>query len=151
MQSSSLYVTDGDEIDWAYGVQRIFMYTFELYPSHSQVSSNARFYPPDEVIGRADRAQPGGDPHAHRGGRLPVLRSVGKARANCGPLFDDFETAGGWDTNPLGTDTATAGAWERANPAATTRQAGTVPSGSRALVTGHRGRRRRPRTTSMAA
>ena len=28
-----LYVTDGDEIDWAYGVHRIFMYTFEMYPS----------------------------------------------------------------------------------------------------------------------
>ena len=35
MQSSSLYVTDGDEIDWAYGHEHIFMYTFELYPSHS--------------------------------------------------------------------------------------------------------------------
>src|SRR5215204_2398978 len=51
-QSSSLYVTDGDEIDWAYGVHRIFMYTFEMYPSHAQVSTTARFYPPDEVIGR---------------------------------------------------------------------------------------------------
>ena len=36
MQSSRLYVTDGDEIDWAYGSQRIWMYTFELYPSHAQ-------------------------------------------------------------------------------------------------------------------
>nr|MBA3236005.1 zinc carboxypeptidase [Chloroflexota bacterium] len=51
MQSSSLYVTDGDEIDWAYGREGIFMYTFELYPSHRKVSSTARFYPPDEVIG----------------------------------------------------------------------------------------------------
>ena len=32
MQSSSLYVTDGDEIDWAYGKEHIFMYTFEMYP-----------------------------------------------------------------------------------------------------------------------
>ena len=51
MQSSSLYVTDGDEIDWAYGHEHIFMYTFELYPSHSVVSSTARFYPRDELIG----------------------------------------------------------------------------------------------------
>ena len=50
MQSSSLYVTDGDEIDWAYGNEHIFMYTFEMYPSHAQVSSTTRFYPPDEVI-----------------------------------------------------------------------------------------------------
>ena len=33
MQSSSLYITDGDEIDWAYGHEHIFMYTFEMYPS----------------------------------------------------------------------------------------------------------------------
>src|SRR4029077_6101407 len=50
MQSSSLYVTDGDEIDWAYGKEHIFMYTIEMYPSHSQVSTIKRFYPPDEVI-----------------------------------------------------------------------------------------------------
>ena len=72
MQSSSLYITDGDEIDWAYGHEHIFMYTFELYPSHSQVSSTARFYPPDEVIGRETRAQQGGHPDPDRGGRLPV-------------------------------------------------------------------------------
>ena len=29
---AALYVTDGDEIDWAYGRHRILMYTFELYP-----------------------------------------------------------------------------------------------------------------------
>jgi hypothetical protein len=51
-------------------------------------------------------------------------------------LFEDFETATGWDADPLHTDTATGGAWQRGNPAATARQAGTVPSGSRALVTG---------------
>ncbi len=33
MQSSSLYITDGDEIDWAYGHEHIFMYTFEMYPA----------------------------------------------------------------------------------------------------------------------
>ncbi|HTS15011.1 MAG TPA: M14 family zinc carboxypeptidase, partial [Candidatus Sulfotelmatobacter sp.] len=29
-QSSDLYVTDGDEIDWLYGVEHIFSFTFEL-------------------------------------------------------------------------------------------------------------------------
>ena len=29
---------------------------------------------------------------------------------------DDFESAGGWTTNPAGTDTATRGRWERAVP-----------------------------------
>ncbi len=135
MQSSSLYVTDGDEIDWAYGIQHIFMYTFELYPSHAKVNSLKRFYPPDEVIG----------PQTERN-KAAILKLIeaagcpygaaGTARKNCGPLYDSFETAGGWTVDPLGTDTASAGGWQRADPKATARQAGSVPSGSRALVTG---------------
>ncbi|HEY0733651.1 MAG TPA: M14 family zinc carboxypeptidase, partial [Herpetosiphonaceae bacterium] len=46
-QSSDLYVTDGDLTDWAYGVHKIFAYTFELYPR----GSSPGFYPPDEQIG----------------------------------------------------------------------------------------------------
>ena len=137
MQSSSLYITDGDEIDYAYGVHGIFMYTFELYPSHSQVSSNARFYPPDELIGPQTER--------NREAILMLIEAagcpyslIGKARANCGALYDTFETSGGWTSDPLGTDSATGGAWERGNPAKTYRQAGTVPSASRALVTGKR-------------
>jgi len=137
MQSSSLYITDGDEIDYAYGVHGIFMYTFELYPSHSQVSSNARFYPPDELIGPQTER--------NREAILTLIEAagcpyslIGKARANCGALYDTFETSGGWTSDPLGTDSATGGAWERGNPAKTYRQAGTVPSASRALVTGKR-------------
>ena len=61
---------------------------------------------------------------------------IGKTKTHCGPLFDDFETGQGWDADPLHTDTATGGRWQRGNPSATARQAGTVPSGSRALVTG---------------
>ena len=61
---------------------------------------------------------------------------IGKATQDCGPLYDTFQTYGGWIANPLGTDTATGGRWQRANPAATSRQAGTVPSGSSGLVTG---------------
>jgi murein tripeptide amidase MpaA len=45
-QSSDLYITDGDYTDWAYGVHKIFAYTFELYPK----SNPPGFYPPDEVI-----------------------------------------------------------------------------------------------------
>lgn len=48
-QSSDLYVTDGDQIDWMYGVQHVFSFTFELYPTE-QVSSHADHEPPDEVI-----------------------------------------------------------------------------------------------------
>jgi len=135
MQSSSLYITDGDEIDWAYGKEHIFMYTFEMYPSHSQVSTIKRFYPPDEIIpAQTER---------NRNAILTLIEAAGcpyslagSSHANCGPLYDDFETFGGWKTNPLGTDTAKAGAWQRGNPAATARQLGTTVSGSEALVTG---------------
>ncbi|OII60132.1 carboxypeptidase [Streptomyces sp. CC53] len=48
-QSSDLYVTDGSIDDWLWGEQRIFGYTFEMYPASSW---NGGFYPPDEVIER---------------------------------------------------------------------------------------------------
>jgi carboxypeptidase T len=46
-QSSDLYITDGSIDDWLWGNQKIFAYTFEMYPSSS---SGGGFYPPDEVI-----------------------------------------------------------------------------------------------------
>ncbi len=47
-QSSDLYVTDGDEIDWLYGVEHIFSFTFELYPKAG--SDTAPVYSPESVI-----------------------------------------------------------------------------------------------------
>ena len=47
-QASDLYIADGTLPDWAWGVHRIFAFTFEMYPR----SSSPGFYPPDEVIGR---------------------------------------------------------------------------------------------------
>lgn len=135
MQSSSLYVTDGDEIDWAYGRHRIFMYTFELYPTHSQVSTIARFYPPDEVIAR--------ETERNRDAILYLMEQagcrysiIGKDKINCGPYFDDFEIWRGWAVNPDGTDPVRGGAWQRGDPAATVYQSGTAVSGRSVLVTG---------------
>ncbi|MFI2745208.1 M14 family metallopeptidase [Kitasatospora sp. NPDC018623] len=48
-QSSELYITDGAIDDWLWGAQRIFAYTFEMYPGPN---GSDGFYPPDEVIGR---------------------------------------------------------------------------------------------------
>ncbi|MDX2542315.1 M14 family metallopeptidase [Streptomyces sp. WI04-05B] len=48
-QSSDLYITDGSIDDYLWGSQKIFSYTFEMYPSSS---SGGGFYPPDEVIDR---------------------------------------------------------------------------------------------------
>jgi carboxypeptidase T len=46
-QSSDLYIADGTSIDWMWGAQRIFAYTFEMYPGSASAGG---FYPPDEVI-----------------------------------------------------------------------------------------------------
>ena len=133
MQSSSLYVTDGDEIDWAYGRHRIFMYTMEMYPRSSGELS--RFYPPDEVIGR--------ETLRNRSAILYLIDvagcvyiPIGKAQANCGPFYDDIELSRGWQVNPLGDDTATSGRWQRADPEPTNYQSGTAVSGRYVLVTG---------------
>ncbi|MEV7612461.1 M14 family metallopeptidase [Streptomyces sp. NPDC089799] len=48
-QSSDLYITDGTIDDWLWGNQKIFAYTFEMYPTGS---GGGGFYPPDEVIDR---------------------------------------------------------------------------------------------------
>ena len=48
-QSSDLYITDGALDDWLWGAQKIFAYTFEMYP---QEGGSAGFYPGDELIGR---------------------------------------------------------------------------------------------------
>ncbi|GHF61015.1 carboxypeptidase T [Streptomyces mashuensis] len=49
-QSSDLYITDGTIDDWLWGNQKIFAYTFEMYPDES--GAGGGFYPPDEVIDR---------------------------------------------------------------------------------------------------
>lgn len=46
-QSSDLYITDGAIDDWLWGDQRIFAYTFEMYPSSF---GSGGFYPKDSVI-----------------------------------------------------------------------------------------------------
>lgn len=136
-QSSSLYLTDGDQIDWAYGRHRIFMYTFEMYPSKARDSTIARFYPPDEVLAReTGRNKKAVLDLIDRAGC--VYSILGKTRTHCGPLFDDFEIATGWSRNPLGTDTATSGTWDRGNPEGTSYQANATTSGAKALVTGFR-------------
>jgi carboxypeptidase T len=49
-QSSDLYVTDGDSLDWMWGQHKILAFTFEMYPSSSGGLDG--FYPPGDVIER---------------------------------------------------------------------------------------------------
>jgi hypothetical protein len=138
MQSSDLYVTDGDQIDWMYGVHRIFSFTFELYPTETPTVWGDH-YPPDERIA----AQVARNHDAfiyfllHAG--CPYL-AIGYQVANCGPFFDDAEGTHGWVVDPDHKDTATQGRWQRSNPQPTSsngaKQAGTATSGSRVFVTG---------------
>ena len=151
MQSSSLYVTDGDEIDWAYGREHIFMYTFELYPSHSQVSSTARFYPRDEVIAPQTERNKAAILMLIEAAGCPYS-AIGKSKANCGPLYDSFQTYGGWIANPLGTDTAAARRVAARQPVHDRAPGGDRPV--RLARPGHRRAwpaRRRSRTTSTTA
>jgi hypothetical protein len=46
-QDSDMYIFDGDYEDWAYGVHKIFAYTFEMYPKPNDPLG---FYPPGSDI-----------------------------------------------------------------------------------------------------
>lgn len=140
-QSSDLYITDGDSIDWMWGQHGIWAYTFEMYPGSA---GGGGFYPPDEVI-----------PAQTSRNREAVLliseyadcpyRVIGKQDQYCGGgggttvWSDTFETATGWTINPNGTDTATAGAFERGAAQATNSSGAkqlTPYAGANDLVTG---------------
>ncbi|MGH4033903.1 M14 family metallopeptidase [Actinomycetota bacterium Odt1-20B] len=78
-QSSDLYITDGTIDDWLWGNQKIFSYTFEMYPTSSGAGG---FYPPDEVIER--------ETSRNRDAVLQLLenadcmyRSIGKEQQYC--------------------------------------------------------------------
>ena len=78
-QSSDLYITDGSIDDYLWGSQKIFDYTFEMYPTSS---AGGGFYPPDEVIER--------ETSRNRDAVLQLLenadcmyRSIGKAAQYC--------------------------------------------------------------------
>jgi carboxypeptidase T len=138
-QSSDLYITDGDQIDWLYGAHRIFSYTWELYPPETATVWGDH-YPADENIAPQTAR--------NRGALLYFLdiagcpyRAVGQERAMCGPYNDDMEIFRGWTFNPDGTDTATRGAWVPRVPQATEldgvpMQLTTTHSGRMAMVTG---------------
>jgi hypothetical protein len=132
-QSSDLYITDGDEIDWLYGSQRIFSFTWELYPLETPTVWGDH-YPPDESIAPATSHNRtallwfltnGWCPHA----------VIGDAKQDCGPFYDDAEIGRGWQVNPDGTDTAPAGArFARGNPASTIYHGVTMQSGGHDAV-----------------
>jgi hypothetical protein len=139
-QSSDLYVTDGDQIDWMYGRHRIFSFTYELYPPESGTVWGDH-YPDDSRIAAQTERNRTALLHLISRASCPY-QALGDtvANRNCGPLYDDLEINRGWKRNAAGTDTATLGVWAISNPAPTSssgpKQLGTTYSGSKALVTG---------------
>ncbi|HEU4672642.1 MAG TPA: M14 family zinc carboxypeptidase [Candidatus Limnocylindrales bacterium] len=138
-QSSDLYVTDGDEIDWLYATYRIFTFTFELYPTEKPTVWQDH-YPPDEKIAAQTARNREAILHLIDRADCPYA-DAGIARRDCGPLYDDLEIARpGWTRNPWSTDTATDGRWARGNPAGTRasgpKQLTTTASGQAGLATG---------------
>jgi carboxypeptidase T len=143
-QASDLYIADGVSIDWMWGNQGIFSYTFEMYPTSS---TQGGFYPPDEVIPAQTSRNREASLMLAEYADCPY-RIIGKQAQYCGSgggggttvYSDTFETATGWTTNAGGTDTATSGQWERGVPEATSsrgpKQLGTTVSGANDLVTG---------------
>jgi carboxypeptidase T len=141
-QSSDLYVTDGDQIDWMYGVHRIFSYTFELYPTEKPTVWGDHYPDDSKIAAQTERNRSAILLLIDRAACPYATLGAGATRADCGPLYDDLEINRGWRRNPDGTDTATSGRWQVANPAETrslgVKQLGTTVSGSRDLVTGAR-------------
>jgi len=116
-QSSDMYITDGDQIDWLYGSQRIFSFTWELYPPETGTVWGDH-YTADENIAR--------ETARNRTALLYLISvagcpygAIGQAQQNCGPMFDDLEMARGWTVDPDGNDTATTGRFARGDPAPT--------------------------------
>jgi len=140
MQSSQLYVTDGDQIDWMYGSQRIFSFTWELFPTETPTVWGDH-YPADENIAPQTARNKSALLYFLTVGGCPYA-TVGLAAANCGPFFDDAEISRGWQVNPDGTDTAPANArFTRGNPQPTSinhllYQPDATVSGVSAYVTG---------------
>jgi hypothetical protein len=133
-QASDLYITSGTTRDYAYGVYRIFSYTFEL--------SNRDYMDDSLIASETNRNKKAVLYIAERAACPWAVLGASYVRWRCGAFDDDFEGGRGWAVNPDGTDTATTGAWQRGNPEPTSwngpKQLGTVPSGARALTTGVR-------------
>ncbi len=107
-QSSDLYITDGDQIDWMYGVHRIFSFTWELYPPETGVRLGRPL-----LAGRGDRARrrPATAAPSSTSSISAAARTARSAKetTHCGAFNDDFEIYRFWSTDPYGTDTATGG------------------------------------------
>ncbi len=96
-QLSDLYILDGASSDWLYHQHRIMAYTIEMYPPDP--SKLGDFYPPDSIIAAETERNRQAVLYFLEQADCPY-RSAGLTR-NCGPLYDDFEVARGWNGKPV--------------------------------------------------
>jgi hypothetical protein len=75
-QASDLYLTSGDFTDWAYGVHRIFAYTFEMY------GGPYGFYPPGALIANETARNRAAALYLLRNAGCPYV-AAGVAAAHC--------------------------------------------------------------------
>ena len=118
-QGSDSYIYSGDFPAWAYGDQRTFVFTLEMYPPWG-CDGCGGFYPPDSVLQRETTRNTETVLYLLEQADCPY-RAAALARTNCGRLYENFEIGNGWSINPFGTDTATDGQWERGVPEGTSR------------------------------
>jgi hypothetical protein len=130
-QSSDMYPTYGDEIDWLYATQRIFSFTFEMFPR----SGTSRQHVPDERIERETKRNREAVLYLMEMAGCPY-RAIDKQASFCGPMYDDLEVARGWKVDAGGSDTARGGAWARGTSTRSAYQLKSATSGRALLVTG---------------
>ncbi|WP_117213589.1 M14 family zinc carboxypeptidase [Allorhizocola rhizosphaerae] len=84
-QASGLYITDGSIDDWLWGDQKIFSFTFEMFPKES---NPLEFYPPASVIPVETSRNRDALVRFATWADCPY-RSIGKEAANC-PAANDY-------------------------------------------------------------
>ena len=131
MQGSHMYIYDGDFIDWAYGDQGIFVYTWEMYPGWGCKCGG--FHPPDTVSDPRDEAQQACRALLLRAGRLPIRR--GGARGQVLHLLGQV----GWHRSAVHLawpwSWAALSGWSRPAPARAAGRPRTSRSATRATTT----------------
>ena len=156
-QSSELYITDGDQIDWLYGDVPDLHVHLRALPAPRRRPCGATTTPTTRRSPPRRRATGARSCHLiNRAGCPYAALGADATRADCGPLFDDLEINRGWTRNAHGTDTADAGLWSVTNPSATSSNGAEAarrrptPARRRWSPAGPPGRAR-TRTTSTAA
>ena len=118
-QSSDLYITDGDQIDWLYAKYRIFTYTYELFPTEKATVWRDHYPDDSKIANQTARNREALLMLIDRAGCPYAVLGAEARQADCGPVYDDLEINRGWTRDPRDNDTASSGLWAVTNPEGT--------------------------------